>query len=138
MDRRSNGLATIPAQTLATGIRLLLAASADPFDQATLLMTESGTGQPEGSDAIVVLVGPQRWHPSRRGPLVDAIGTLGGRCGLVVDVYPVRPTDIKKQADIKRQDDIRRQAEIGAQSAGVAKIVAWMRAGTSLLESDGS
>lgn len=132
MDRRSNGLATIPAQTLATGIRLLLAASADPFDQATLLITESGTGQLEGSDAIVVLVGPQRWHPSRRGPLVDAIGGLGGRCGLVVDVYPVRPTDIK------RQDDIRRQAEIGAQSAGVAKIVAWMRAGTSLLESDGS
>lgn len=132
MDRRSNGLATIPVRAFGDGIRSLLAASADSFDQATLFVIGSGTGQLEGSDAIVVLVGPQRWHPSRRGPLVDAIGGLGGRCGLVVDVYPVRPTDIK------RQDDIRRQAEIGAQSAGVAKIVAWMRAGTSLLESDGS
>jgi len=126
MDRRSNGLATIPVRAFGDGIRSILAASADSFDQATLLVTGSGTGQLEGSDAIVVLVGPQRWHPSRRGPLVDSIGTLGGRCGLVVGVYPVRPTDIKGQADI------------GQQAAGVTEIVAWMRAGTSLLESDGS
>ncbi|MBC7596574.1 MAG: hypothetical protein H7288_22055 [Kineosporiaceae bacterium] len=90
-DRVSDQAGNRP-RVLADGLTLLVARRKTPIEQAVLLM-RSTQEEFDGYDAIIVLVGPQRWHPSKRTPFVASLRALGARVGLTVDVYPVRPTD---------------------------------------------
>lgn len=103
------------ARVLADGLTLLVAISKTRIEQAVFLM-RSTREESDGCDAIIVLVGPQRWHPSKRAPFVASLRALGARVGLTVDVYPVRPTDTTRAP------------------LGVEGIRVWLRDGISLLE----
>jgi hypothetical protein len=81
LPRLTNALRELPSSYLAGVERMVVAAAGDVRDRG-------------GYDAVVVVVGPQRWHPTYRAELVAGVRGLAGSVGVRVDVYPVRPTDV--------------------------------------------
>jgi hypothetical protein len=47
---------------------------------------------------VIVVVGPQRWHPTQRRRFVAELHRIAATVGEKVDVYPIRPSDVASTA----------------------------------------
>jgi hypothetical protein len=99
------------ARVLSEGLGGLFDASVDSIELA-VLVTSFVAQMQRGCGTVLILVGPQRWQPPRRGRLVDSIRELGAALGTCIDVYPIRPSDITGQS-VSRNAAIARWMEIG-------------------------
>jgi hypothetical protein len=88
---------TTSGQGSASALAALSGAFADRLPEETEQLVVVGSPDDDvlaGYDAAVVLVGPQRWHPTHRARAVAELRAVARAVGVKVDVYPVRPTDV--------------------------------------------
>jgi hypothetical protein len=105
-------------QGSASALAALSGAFAERFPEETeqlVVVASPDDDELDGYDAAVVLVGPQRWHPTRRARAIADLRAAARTVGMKVDVYPLRPSDVT-----------------GAAADGNPVIVRWLQCGLSI------